>query len=126
MFFFIAVIGAVLAIVLFFTAALLLTFGGLWLGIAATAIYFIVTQWPELAVVIPCFISLALAALGGWTSYYWYDEISDWILVWCYRACEGVKDIFPTRWTLDTVDDDDLAKEGIETYARQAMVLSSA
>ena len=112
-------------VVAFYLLAWLLMFGGLWLGGAATAIYFIVTRWPDLVVVIPCFICLPLSALGMWASYYWNEEIGNLITDWSERTMNGIKDMYPAHWTLDRVDDDDLAREGVETYARQAVVLSS-
>lgn len=33
--------------------------------------------------------------------------------------------MFPARWVLDNVDNDYLAKEGVNTYARQAIVLAT-
>ena len=126
LFFFLSVVTILMAIVFLFIGFLVLIFGGLWLGATAVAIYFIVTRWPELDVIIPCFISIVLAALGLWASCFWYEEISDKTSDWCLQSVEGVKKIFPARWTLDTVDDDDLAKEGVDTYGRQAIVLATA
>lgn len=33
--------------------------------------------------------------------------------------------IFPDKWTLEKADDEDLAKEGVNTYARQALILAT-
>ena len=44
------------------------------------------------------------------------------IIEWCG---EWIKWVFPSKWTLDTVDDEDLAQEGVNTYARQALVLAT-
>lgn len=125
LFFLISVTSALIAIVAFFLFGLFLVFGGLWLGAAATAIYFIVTRWGDLAVVIPCFICIAVAAVGLYASWSWLDEIGDVLVNWTFKTAEALKDMFPAKWTLDSVDDEDLAKEGIETFGRQAIVLSS-
>ncbi|ODA77302.1 hypothetical protein RJ55_06929 [Drechmeria coniospora] len=125
LFFFACVVAIIGALVLLMLLLFLVVFGGLWLGAAGTALYFIVSRWPEPAVVVPCFLSLPLAGLGMCTTWYWSDEIGDWgerVIVlsggWIHR-------IFPERWTLEAADDEDLAKEGVNTYARQALILAT-
>lgn len=125
-FFLVSITTLFIAIVGLFLGILFLLFGGLLAGVAITAIYFIVTRWGELQVVIPCFISLGIAALGTWASYYWLDEISATALALCNRCLYAVKDLFPARWTFDGVDDEDLQREGYETYGRQAVLLATA
>ncbi|KAK5996423.1 hypothetical protein PT974_01757 [Cladobotryum mycophilum] len=110
-----------MAMVLF----IFLIFGGLWLGAVATALYFIITRWPEPAVLIPCFIALPLAVAGMAASIYWVDPLLEWMQDWSEGAMLLVKRMLPEKWTLDNVDDDDLAKEGVNTYARQALVLAT-
>ncbi|KAF7559925.1 hypothetical protein G7046_g4224 [Stylonectria norvegica] len=109
-----------------FLGFLFLIFGGLWLGTIAVAIYFIVTRWPDLAVVIPCFLSIPLSALGMFLCYYWWEELTDFGVKWCMWSLELIKRIFPKRWTLDSAEDEDLAAEGVNLYARQAIVLATA
>lgn len=124
-FFFTAVMSLLSMVVLPIMFLLFLAMGGLWLGIIGVALYFIVTRWPEVAVLVPCFISIPISLLGMAACWNWSDEISDWGLAVILWGGEWIKWIFPAQWTLDTVDDDDLAKEGVNTYARQAIVLAT-
>ncbi|KAJ3497272.1 hypothetical protein NLG97_g2032 [Lecanicillium saksenae] len=104
---------------------LILAYFGLWFGAAGTALYFIITRWPEPAVLIPCFISLPLAAGGFWITWLWSEELSDWVTSKMMGAAEIVLSKFPEQWRLDSVDDDDLSREGVNTYARQAITLAT-
>ncbi|KAK1772140.1 hypothetical protein QBC33DRAFT_365 [Phialemonium atrogriseum] len=124
-FFFAAVLSLCMCAVLLFLAFIFLVFGGLWLGAAAAALYFIITRWPDPAVLGPGFAALVVAAAGMGVSWYWSDEIQDWAEVALERGAGWMLRVFPARWTLDRVDDDDLAQEGVNTYARQAMILAS-
>ena len=125
LFFFVTVVVAAVAIV-FVTAFLyLLLVGGLWLGAAAVALYFIVTRWPDPAALVPGFVSLVLAAAGMWACWFFDDEIEDFFLRWQNAAAAWLKRIFPQSWTLDRVDDEDLAKEGVDTYTRQAIIMTT-
>ena len=45
---------------------------------------------------------------------------------WANGALLWFRDkVLPPRYVLDKVDDQDLAKEGVNTYARQAIVMST-
>lgn len=48
-------------------------------------------------------------------------KATDVLMPWLER----MKMMFPAHWIPDNVDDDDLAKEGVNTYARQAIVLAT-
>ncbi|EFY95619.1 CorA-like divalent cation transporter [Metarhizium robertsii] len=124
-FFFTAVMTMFSMVVIPVLFLLFLLMGGLWLGITGVALYFIVTRWPEAAVLVPCFISIPVALLGMATCWHWHEEISDGCLAAINWSVEWIKWVFPAQWTLDTVDDEDLAKEGINIYARQALVLAT-
>ena len=102
-----------------------LVFGGFWLGAAATALYFIITRWPEPAVLVPCFLSLPVAAIGMYASLSWAQEIGDWGVEVLERSLLVMKRLYPAHWTLDSTDDEDLAKEGVNTYAKQAILLAT-
>jgi hypothetical protein len=110
-----------LALTLFF-----LIFGGLWVGAAATALYFVITRWPEPAVLVPGFVSLVLAAVGLWASWHWREVFNKVAEDWMLTSTYWLKGALPSGWTMDRVDDEDLAKEGINTYARQAIVLATS
>ncbi|UNI24565.1 hypothetical protein JDV02_010300 [Purpureocillium takamizusanense] len=124
-FFFICVVGFLTTLVVVLSTLLILLFGGVWLGAIATALYFIITRWPEPAVLIPCFLSLPLAALGMYATWYWHDEITDWGVAVVESSAYVIRRIFPDKWTLEKADDEDLAKEGVNTYARQALILAT-
>lgn len=104
---------------------LVLVYLGLWLGAAGTALYFIITRWPDPAVLVPCFITLPLAATGLWVSWLWADEMADWVTDMMMKVADGLASKFPEKWRLDGVDDDDLSREGVNTYARQAITLAT-
>jgi hypothetical protein len=120
-----ALVSFVLCVMCLCFAFLFLIFAGIWLGAAAVALYFIITRWPDPAVLVPCFIALPVAAAGLWVSWYWNDEITDMASAWMLQSILLLKRILPSGWTLDRVDDEDLAKEGVNTYARQAIVLAT-
>ncbi|KPM40873.1 hypothetical protein AK830_g5725 [Neonectria ditissima] len=98
---------------LFFVLYVFMATMGIWLGVAGTALYFIVTRWPEAAVLVPCFISIAVAAVGMAISLYWSTEITDVAGGWAERALEWFNESMPSSWIWDAVDDDDLATEGL-------------
>ncbi|POR32091.1 Uncharacterized protein TPAR_07672 [Tolypocladium paradoxum] len=125
LFFFACVVIILTCVLTLLLALLFLAFGGLWFGAAAAALYFIIIRWPEPAVLVPCFLSLPVAAIGIWTTWYWSDEITDWATGVVEGSAVWIKRIFPAHWTLDNADDEDLAKEGVNTYARQAIVLAT-
>lgn len=125
-FFTVVVLGFAVALIVTFTLAVLLLLGGIWISAAAVAIYYIVTRWGEPAVMVPCFISLPLAAAGFWVSWWWVDDMMDIASRWANGALLWFRDkVLPPRYVLDKVDDQDLAKEGVNTYARQAIVMST-
>lgn len=124
-FFFTAVMSLFSMVIIPVIFLLFLAMGGFWLGAIATALYFIITRWPEVAILVPCFISIPLSVAGMAACWHWSDQIEEWgmaIIEWCG---EWIKWVFPSKWTLDTVDDEDLAQEGVNTYARQALVLAT-
>ncbi|KAJ6783815.1 hypothetical protein PWT90_06121 [Aphanocladium album] len=123
--FFICVVVICVGIIVIGTLIMLFLCFGLWAGAAGTALYFIITRWPEPAVLIPCFISLPLAAGGLWVSWLWCDELGEWVIKTLNKAAEGLVSWFPEKWRLDSVDDDDLSREGVNTYARQALTLAT-
>lgn len=123
--FFSLVIAFAVTICLVFSVVLFLLFGGLWLGAAATAIYFIIERWPEPSVLIPSFISLPIDAVVMWFVWSWSSEITDWVGDTCLSCMNWLHYIFPATWLLDSVEDDDLAEEGVNTYARQALLLAT-
>ncbi|KAM3561020.1 hypothetical protein MY1884_002589 [Beauveria asiatica] len=106
-------------------AFLLLVYLGVWLGAAGTALYFIVTKWPDPAVLAPCFVALPVAAAGLWVSWLWADETTEWTTDVMMKVADGLAAKFPEKWRLDSVDDDDLSREGVNTYARQAITLAT-
>jgi len=124
-FFFLTVVSAALALVFLSCAFLLLVMGGLWLGAAAAAIYVVVTRWPDPAALVPSFVALVLAAAGMGTSWFWYDEIEELTMRVLAASMLWLKNMFPPSWTLDRVDDEDLAKEGVNTYTRRAILMTS-
>ncbi|KAH8894313.1 hypothetical protein GQ53DRAFT_717040 [Thozetella sp. PMI_491] len=108
-------------------AFMFLVFAGIWLAAAGTALYFIITRWPEPSALVPGFISLLLAAGGVWASWCWRAEINALVESWVMRGVSWLRDdALPASWVIDRVEDEDLAKEGINTYARQAIVLTTS
>ncbi|EJP70208.1 uncharacterized protein BBA_01077 [Beauveria bassiana ARSEF 2860] len=106
-------------------AFLLVVYLGLWLGAAGAALYFIVTKWPDPAVLAPCFVALPVAAAGLWVSWLWADETTEWTTDVMMKVADGLAAKFPEKWRLDSVDDEDLSREGVNTYARQAITLAT-
>ncbi|PMB69252.1 hypothetical protein BM221_003890 [Beauveria bassiana] len=106
-------------------AFLLVVYLGLWLGAAGAALYLIVTKWPDPAVLAPCFVALPVAAAGLWVSWLWADETTEWTTDVMMKAADGLAAKFPEKWRLDSVDDEDLSREGVNTYARQAITLAT-
>jgi hypothetical protein len=116
---FILIIAALLLLFIF------LVHFGLWAGAAGTAIYFIITRWPEPAVLAPCFIAIVLSAIGLCASWYWATDIQVFWEKWSLATAEMIGNQLPDKWRFDRVDDDDLADEGVNTYARQAIFFAS-
>ncbi|KAM3479846.1 hypothetical protein MY5147_001526, partial [Beauveria neobassiana] len=94
-------------------AFLLVVYLGLWLGAAGAALYFIVTKWPDPAVLAPCFVALPVAAAGLWVSWLWADETTEWTTDVMMKVADGLAAKFPEKWRLDSVDDEDLSREGV-------------
>ncbi|KAJ4255874.1 hypothetical protein NW757_004497 [Fusarium falciforme] len=101
---------------------LFIVYFGIWAGAIGTALYFIITRWPEPTVLAPCFLSIVVAAGGASVTWYWHKEIEDHVLRALERTLDKFKNLFPESWLLDAVDDEDLAQEGVKTYGRQAIV----
>ncbi|KAF4974936.1 hypothetical protein FZEAL_8199 [Fusarium zealandicum] len=99
---------------------------GIWLAAAGTAMYFIITRWPEPAVLAPCFVAMAVAAGGASTAWYWREEILEQSSNVYLRLFDWIRELFPDKWFLDTVDDEDLDNEGVKTFNRQAFILATA
>lgn len=123
--FFVSVVGLVIAIIIIGVLFVFLVCFGLWVGAAGTALYFIITRWPDPAVLVPCFIALPLAVAGQWVSWLWADELSDWVSETMEKVSFAIVSKFPEKWRLDSVDDDDLSREGVNTYTRQALLLAT-
>jgi Mg2+ and Co2+ transporter CorA len=113
-------VSLIMVVVLLLCFAYFMISYGIWMGTAATAMYFIITRWGELAVIIPCFLSLPLSLLGWRLVNFWDKELLDWATRLVERGAVYLSMIVPTK---DEVEDDDLAMEGVKTYARQALVL---
>jgi hypothetical protein len=126
LFFFVSVVVIVSTLLLLAGVFLLLVLGGLWLGAAAAALYFIVTRWPDPAALVPGFVVLLVAAVGMGASWFWADELQDLVQRGLERTLLWLKGMFPPTWTLDRVEDEDLAKEGVNTYTRQAILMTSS
>ncbi|KAK2932022.1 hypothetical protein FoTM2_006479 [Fusarium oxysporum f. sp. vasinfectum] len=94
-------------------------------SVAGTAIYFIITRWPEPAVLAPCFIAIVLAVIGFYASCHWATDIHAFWEKWSVAAAEMLMSMLPDKWKFDRVDDEDLADEGVKTYARQAIFFAS-
>ncbi|KAF7552411.1 hypothetical protein G7Z17_g4361 [Cylindrodendrum hubeiense] len=124
--FFTLIIGCVTSIVLLYYLALFMVSLGIWMGIGGTALYFIITRWPEPAVLAPCFVSILLASGGMACTWYCLSDITDKGGDWVVRAFRWLSEVMPTRWITAAVDDDDLATEGVRTYADQGVLLATA
>ncbi|KAF4439480.1 hypothetical protein F53441_12587 [Fusarium austroafricanum] len=98
---------------------------GIWAGAAGTALYFIITRWPEPAVLAPCFVAIVLSGGGFWAACYWASDIQVFWEYWGIKVAEVVGRQWPEKWKFDRVDDEDLAEEGVKTYARQAIFFAS-
>ncbi|GKU05681.1 hypothetical protein FLAG1_08571 [Fusarium langsethiae] len=124
-FFLITTVLLVLIIIVIYVLSGFLFFFGLWAGIAGTALYFIITRWPEAAVLASCFVSLVISGIGLTTVWYWSDVLVDVWTIWIDNAMNWVTNLWPEDWTTDSVDDEDLDREGVPTYARQGIFLPS-
>ncbi|KFA63814.1 hypothetical protein S40285_07770 [Stachybotrys chlorohalonatus IBT 40285] len=124
---FVGVISLVMPILMLFVLAELLIFFlalfGAGAAVTGTALYFIVTRWPEPAVLAPCFVAIALALAGTAVAWLWMQSLKDWLEMLGYRFSDLLDRILPPHWHGDVVDDDDLAKEGVMVYTRQAIEL---
>jgi Mg2+ and Co2+ transporter CorA len=125
LFFFITTMSLILMICIVYLLALFLVFFGIWAGIAGTALYFIITRWPEAAVLAPCFVALVLSGAGLLAVWHWGDYLEDPSLRWMENCLELVKNLWPEEWITDAVDDEDLDREGVPTYARQGIFFPS-
>ncbi|KAM5347832.1 hypothetical protein ACJ41O_007656 [Fusarium nematophilum] len=123
-FFFISAMSIILLAAVTFLLILFLLYFGIWIGAAVAALYFIITRWPDPAVLVPCFISLALVAGGATVTWRWYDIINSLIQSSFLRVTLGIKALFPSSWWLDKVEDEDLAREGLEINGRQPFMLA--
>jgi Mg2+ and Co2+ transporter CorA len=100
--------------------ALFVARAGIWLGLIGTAVYFIITRWPDPTVLAVCFVSLPLAVTAWRVAWFWGKEI-DGVIIGCITAVANmIERLVPTK---DEVEDEDLAMEGVETFARQAIML---
>ncbi|KAH8736357.1 hypothetical protein BGZ61DRAFT_527317 [Ilyonectria robusta] len=124
--FFTLLISSSLSLILLFYIASFMVYLGIWLGVWGTALYFIIMRWPEPGVLAPCIISILLAAGGMALTWYWAEDINDKAEAWVYRGLRWITQILPTRWVSAAVDDDDLATEGVQTYADQRILLATA
>ncbi|KAF5673855.1 hypothetical protein FHETE_3242 [Fusarium heterosporum] len=98
---------------------------GLWAGGAGTALYFIITRWPDPAVLAPCFVVILLSAAGFWASWHWLTELQVLYERMGEVLLAVLEKVVPEKFTDDHVEDEDLAQEGIKTYARQAIFFNS-
>jgi len=108
----------------FLIFAFLLYFG-LWAGIAGTALYFIITRWPEAAVLAPCFVAIGISAVGFGAVCYWNNIIGTYLEESLDATGDWLLSLFPEKWGTDLVDDEDLDREGVKTYARQRILFPS-
>ncbi|KAM0553366.1 hypothetical protein ACHAPJ_007379 [Fusarium lateritium] len=99
---------------------------GIWAGGVGTALYFIITRWPEPAVLVPCFVALVLSVAGFVATWHWHVELQSVWEKWALDVAEMVGQWWPENWKFDRVDDEDLAREGVNTYARQAIFFASS
>ena len=74
---------------------------------------------------VPCFLGILAAAGCMWYVTTWSDEIMDGCDVLVEKMLAFMRMIFPTKWQLDEADDEDLAKEGVNTSVRQALILAT-
>lgn len=111
----------VIALTIFFAWAIIVILTGP--AAFGVALYFIVIRWPDPAVLAPCFVSLPLSVLFVWTTQFWAAESFDWLAMQLIYYAQCVEGWYPAHWQTDAVDDADLAKEGVNTYARQALLL---
>jgi len=125
LFFLVSVIVVVFGLLTLAVLSFLLIMGGLWLTAAGISLYFIITKWPDPSALVGGFIGLVVAALGMAASWYWGDEISDWMTRKLDASWESIRGFFPEAWSMDRVEDEDLAGEGVKTYARQAILMTS-
>ncbi|KAM0342629.1 hypothetical protein ACHAPU_009359 [Fusarium lateritium] len=119
------VMVSVLALLAVFFFVLFLVHFGLWFGGAGTALYFIITRWPDPAVLAPCFVVILLSAAGFWASWYWLAELQVLYERMGEVLLAVVEKAVPEKFSYDHVEDEDLAQEGIKTYARQAIFFDS-
>jgi hypothetical protein len=98
---------------------------GVWAGAIGTAIYFIVTRWPEPAVLAPCFVAIVLAGMGFYVTCCLAEDIQAFWEKWSIEVADMLMNMLPEKWRFDRVDDEDLADEGVNTYARQAIFFAS-
>ncbi|KLO84738.1 uncharacterized protein LW93_5019 [Fusarium fujikuroi] len=115
----------VLVILTFLLLFIFLVHLGIWAGAAGTAMYFIVTRWPEPAVLAPCFIAIVLAGIGFYATCCWTADIQAFWEKWSIEVAEMLMNMLPEKWRFDRVEDEDLADEGVKTYARQAIFFAS-
>ncbi|KAK7413852.1 hypothetical protein QQX98_007269 [Neonectria punicea] len=125
-FFFVLIVAFAISAISIYIAYFFMVTMGIWLGIAGTALYFLITRWPEVGVLVPCFISVAIAAVCMGITWYWSTEIAELGEAWLLQSIDWVMEKMPKSWMLDAVDDDDLATEGVSTYADQRIVLATA
>ncbi|KAG5798505.1 hypothetical protein H9Q69_002493 [Fusarium xylarioides] len=124
-FFFLIQCFFVLIILTFLLLFIFIVHFGIWAGAVGTAIYFIVTRWPEPAVLAPCFIAIVLASIGFYITCCLTTNIQAFWEKWSIGAAEMLMNMLPEKWRFDRVDDEDLADEGVNTYARQAIFFAS-
>ncbi|RGP81487.1 hypothetical protein FLONG3_356 [Fusarium longipes] len=104
---------------------LFLLFFGAWVGIAGTALYFIITRWPEGAVLAPCFVALVVSGIGLSAVWYRKDMLMESCEKWLEKCTDWMMSLWPEEWMADSVEDEDLDREGVKTYARQRMFFPS-
>ncbi|KAM0239512.1 hypothetical protein ACHAP5_008302 [Fusarium lateritium] len=124
LFFISACILCIIILSILFVFIFLVHFG-LWAGGAGTALYFIITRWPDPAVLAPCFVALFLSAVGFWASIHWSVEIQVFWEKWSMAVADMIGSSWPDKWKMDRVEDEDLDQEGVKTYARQAIFFAS-
>lgn len=123
---FIVVLTCVCVVVAVFLIFAFLLYFGLWAGIAGTALYFIITKWPEAAVLAPCFVAICISAVGFGAVCYWNNIIGRYLEeLLLDGAGDWLMSLLPEKWGTDLVDDEDLDREGVKTYARQRILFPS-
>ncbi|KAL6913618.1 hypothetical protein FSST1_011378 [Fusarium sambucinum] len=125
LFFLITTLSLFFIILMMYLLSAFAVFFGLWAGTAGTALYFIITRWPEAAVLAPCFVSLVLAGVGFTVVIYWSDALEKAWENSFESIADWVTNIWPEDWMTDSVDDEDLGREGVPTFARQGIFLPS-